>query len=171
MFLNVSDLQHREIDFDLEIQPGELNYLDDQLLQETPLTAKGTASFRSSTREIFVRGLLTVDVSYPCDRCLERVRRSVKQEFNLLYLPEDLGPTEEEREIGSAETEIGFYQNGGLELSDVLREQVLLELPMRRVCEPACAKKVVSPVASSPEADARWKALEGFKAPRKGGTG
>lgn len=168
MFLNASDLQLRDFDFDLEFSPGELNFFEDQLVQETPLVAKGTASFRPSTREIFVKGFLTVVVSYPCDRCLERVRRSVRQEFELVYLPEDLGPIEEEREIGAAEADIGFYQGGGIELTDLLREQVLLELPMRRVCEPACASELASRAANPPLADARWKALEGFKAPRKG---
>ena len=167
MFLSVSDLQHRDIDFDLELKPGELSFLDDQLRQATTLKAEGKASFRSSSRELFVRGLLTVVVSYPCDRCLEEVRFSVRRDFDLVYLPEDLGPVEDEREIGTAEVDIDFYRNGGIELNDVLREQVLLELPMRRVCEPVCTSEPAVRSAEASEADDRWTALKEYQSQRE----
>ena len=39
--------------------------------------------------------------------------------------------------IDAGEAEIGFYEDG-LELEDILREQVLLALPMQRVCSETC---------------------------------
>jgi len=47
-------------------------------------------------------------------------------------------------EVGGAETEVGFYDGDGLELSEVLREQILLSLPMQRVCGEGC--KGICPV-------------------------
>jgi uncharacterized metal-binding protein YceD (DUF177 family) len=169
MFLPVSELQLRNLDFDLKIAPGELNFLDDTLRQESDLVVQGTASLRPSTREILVRGFLSVDVSFPCDRCLERVRQRIEKELSLNYLPEEMGPMEDEREIGEAEADIGFYSGGGIELDDLLRESVLLELPMRRVCQPACAaapEKLLSVPAASGSGqmpDSRWEALGGLR--------
>ena len=34
--------------------------------------------------------------------------------------------------------EAGFYEGDGLDLADVLREQIMLELPMQRVCHEDC---------------------------------
>jgi uncharacterized protein len=45
---------------------------------------------------------------------------------------------DEEVEIDEGEAEIGFYEGGGLELQDILREQILLALPMQRVCSQVC---------------------------------
>ena len=45
---------------------------------------------------------------------------------------------EAEEAIDEGESEIGFYENGGMELEDILREQILLALPMQRVCSDAC---------------------------------
>jgi uncharacterized protein len=168
MFLPVSELQLRNLDFDLKIAPGELNFLDDTLRQESDLVVQGTASLRPSTREILVRGFLSVDVSFPCDRCLERVRQRIEKELSLNYLPEELGPMEDEREIGEAEADIGFYSGGGIELDDLLRESVLLELPMRRVCQPACVaapEKLLGTQAkeSGQKPDSRWEALGGLR--------
>ncbi len=164
MFARVSELQNRDLAFDLSVQPGEIDYLDDQITQQDVLRAKGTVRYRASTREILLEGALAVTLSYACDRCLERVLRPVQADLNLAYLPEDTSPTEEEREISEDETELAFYQGGGIDLTDVFREQVLLELPMRRVCEPECAG---SPLAEShrgqPIQDPRWSALESYR--------
>ena len=62
--------------------------------------------------------------------------------------------------------------NGGLDLEEVLREQVLLALPMQRVCDAAC--KGICPVCgrnrnevdcgcSVAAVDDRWKALRNFQ--------
>ena len=45
---------------------------------------------------------------------------------------------EEEVEIDEGEAELGFYQGGGMELEDILREQILLAMPMQRVCREDC---------------------------------
>lgn len=164
MFARVSELQHRDLEFDLAIQPGEIDYLDDQITQQDVLRAKGVVRYRASTREILLEGTLTVTVSYACDRCLERVSRPVQADLHLAYLPEDASPMEEEREISEDETELAFYQGDGIELTDVFREQVLLDLPMRRVCEPECAS---APLAEShrdqPIRDPRWSVLENYR--------
>jgi uncharacterized protein len=173
MFLPVSELQHRNLDFDLRIAPGGLNYLDESLVQESDLTVQGTASLRASTGEILVQGSLRVELSFSCDRCLERVRQQVAKEFSLTYVPEEMGPVEEEREIAEAEADLGFYSGGGLELDDLLREQVLLELPMRRVCQPGCAvdpgdrlgSRMVPEGTKAP--DSRWEALSELRASAK----
>jgi uncharacterized protein len=43
-----------------------------------------------------------------------------------------------ERSITAPETEIGYYQGDSLALEDVLREQVLLSLPLKTLCKPDC---------------------------------
>ena len=44
----------------------------------------------------------------------------------------------EELSVTDAEAEIGYYQGDGLLLEDVLREQVLLALPLKVTCCPDC---------------------------------
>lgn len=163
MFAHVNDLQHRDLEFDLEAKPGEIDYLDGQITQHDVLRASGVIRYRASTREILLEGALAVTVSFSCDRCLERVVRPIRIDLNLAYLPEDASPTEEEREISADEADLAFYQGGGIELTDVLREQVLLELPMRRVCEPECAAAPLTESQQAPKVpDPRWSVLENY---------
>jgi uncharacterized protein len=92
--------------------------------------------------------------------------------FDLYYRPaSDVIREEEEVEIDAGEAEIGFYEGGGLELEDILREQVLLALPMQRVCSESC--KGICPVCGKNrnetacdckrEVDDRWGALRNLE--------
>ena len=67
---------------------------------------------------------------------------------------------------------MGFYEGGGVELNDVLREFVLLSLPMQRLCRaecrgmcPVCGKnRNLSDCGCQPEpADDRWAALKSIR--------
>jgi uncharacterized protein len=78
-----------------------------------------------------------------------------------------------EDEIDEAAVEVGFYESNGLELDDVLREVVLLALPMQIVCTEAC--KGICPVCGqnrnqrdcrcqTKAADDRWNSLKSLRA-------
>jgi uncharacterized protein len=77
-----------------------------------------------------------------------------------------------ERAITAPETEIGYYLKDSLALEDVLREQVLLSLPLRTLCKPDC--KGLCPRCGENRnsqacscdvgpSDPRWEALAGLR--------
>jgi uncharacterized protein len=90
--------------------------------------------------------------------------------FDLFYKPaEAVSAAEDEVAIDEGEAEMGFYELPGLELEEILREQVLLQLPMQRVCSEDC--KGICPVCGANRnetdchcethsADDRWSALK-----------
>ena len=59
-------------------------------------------------------------------------------DFDLIFRPATADTEVPERSITAPETEIGYYQKDSLSLEDVLREQVLLALPVRTLCKPDC---------------------------------
>src|SRR6516165_5317007 len=125
MFLSVRELELRKISFDKVVESGQVDFTGEDLEQSSPLHAKGTAEFMPETRgQVRVPGSYTVEVVAQCDRCLARVRYPLKADFDLYYRPVSDLPEEEEVKIDEGEAEIGFYEDG-LELEDILREQVL----------------------------------------------
>jgi len=137
MFLNVQELQLRKLPIAQVFQPGAIDFFDPQLRQVSDLEITGSAELKPATMEIQVRGRLTVHMEADCDRCLEAALFPIAVDFDLIYrpLPTTLA---EEVILSREETEIGFYRGLGLELADVVREQVLLALPMQRICRPDC---------------------------------
>jgi uncharacterized protein len=67
----------------------------------------------------------------------------IDDDFELYYRPVAEGYGEE-KVVDEGEAEMGFYEGDGVELNDVLREFVLLTLPMQRVCGEDC--KGICPV-------------------------
>jgi uncharacterized protein len=107
--------------------------------QAGPLHAVGVAELVSlSLGEIRVKGNYSVVIECDCDRCLDPAEFPIEKQFDLFYHPESSQTTAGETHLAVDESEIGFYEGDGLELNEVLREQVLLDLPMQRVCKPDC---------------------------------
>lgn len=169
MFLSVKEMELRKIRFDETFEPGQLDFSGEDLEQDSPLKAAGAAELLAHTGgEIRIQGCYNVVMSAECDRCLQQARFPLERSFDLFYRPMAVIAREEEVEIDEGEAEIGFYQHGGLELEDILREQVLLALPMQRVCSEAC--RGICPICGKnrnetpcdckiESADDRWGAL------------
>jgi len=145
MFLSVKELELRKVRIDETFEPGRIDFAGEELEQSSPLRASGVAELLpDSEDELRIRGKYSVELTALCDRCLGRARFPLEAEFDLYYRPVSRIAREEEVEIDEDEAEIGFYEGSGLELGDVLREQVLLALPMQRVCSEDC--KGICPV-------------------------
>ena len=141
MFLSVKELELRKVRFDETLAPGQIDFSGEDVVASSPLRATGVAELvPHSDGEIRVQGRYTVEITAQCDRCLTGVARfPLDGQFDLFYRPASaIAVAEEEVEIDDSEAEMGFYEGAGLELEDVLREQVLLALPMQRVCSEGC---------------------------------
>jgi uncharacterized protein len=138
VFFHIRDLELRAGRFDVELSPGTIDFHDPKLRQAGPLKASGKVELvTAALGEIRVKGHLAVHMQADCDRCLEPAECPLNSDFELYYRPmtEGFG---EERIVNAAEAEIGFYEGDGIELNDVLREHVLLALPMQRLCTEDC---------------------------------
>ncbi|MDX2181924.1 MAG: DUF177 domain-containing protein [Bryobacteraceae bacterium] len=173
MFLNIRDMEVRPLVFDLSYSPGEIDFLDEGLSQTGDLRVEGRADWLGSVEEVRVRGWIRVDMSGPCERCLEAAPLQVDRKFDLFYRPAGSTPEAGEVALKEGEVEIGFYEGDGLDLTEILREQVLLALPMQRLCRTDC--RGLCPVCGADRnrqscscvteiADERWAALRDFAA-------
>ncbi len=169
MFLSIKEMELRKIRFDETFAAGQIDFEGEALTQASDLRATGMAELLAhSGGEIRIRGRFRIEVTAECDRCLGRARFPMDKAFDLFYRPAAEIACEEEVSIDEGEAEIGFYEGAGLELEDILREQVLLALPMQRICHedcrgicPVCGKNRNETGCHCKEAaaDDRWAAL------------
>jgi uncharacterized protein len=175
MFLDIKDLELRPLDFEEEIQPGAID-LGEEVRQRTALKTSGRAELveehhgkHQVIKDIRLRGRLSAGLELQCARCLDAVKQDVKREFELLYRPLGADAGKDELSVTDAEAEIGYYQGEGILLEDVLREQVLLALPLKITCRddckglcPHCGKNLNQEQCSCavPAEDPRWAALK-----------
>jgi uncharacterized protein len=178
MEFKVSELEKDPIEFDLRLAPGAVEY-GEELEQNGPLATSGRAEVLHEHRgpkeivaDIRLKGSYAGAFKVPCARCVDPVDISLAAEFDLIFRPVGADSESSERSISAQETEIGYYQGDSLLLEDVLREQVLLSLPVRTLCKPdckglcpRCGKNRNLEACSCEEAssDPRWEALAGLR--------
>jgi len=83
---------------------------------------------------ISIKGQLRGEVEQPCSRCLEPAHLGVDARLNIVVGPASLGAEE------STDEEIEYFTHDGvvLDLEPVLRESLILAIPMVVLCQPDC---------------------------------
>jgi uncharacterized protein len=157
--------------------PGSIDFTAG-IVQLGPLPVNGQADLIVEHRgghdlisDIRVRAHYTGSFEMECARCVEPVLTPLAASFDLIFRPQDADADGAERAITVDETEIGYYEKSGLLLEDVVREQVLLTLPGRALCQPDCKglcprcgqnlNQAICSCETAP-ADVRWNALAGL---------
>jgi uncharacterized protein len=88
---------------------------------------------------VTVQGRLGTVLGLKCCRCASEFEQSADKNFVLTYLPDPETVRDgEEFELEYDDLDVGFYRGDQLDLSVVLTEQILLEIPMKPVCRPNC---------------------------------
>jgi uncharacterized protein len=144
MLIRVRELELRKLEFNENLPPGAVEFLP-EVHQIGTLHAEGRAELivehrghHQDVEDIRLVGKLTAEMEVACARCLEPVVHRIARDFDVLYRPQGVDRRGEEVSISEAETEIGYYQGEGLLLEDVLREQVVLAMPVKTVCREDC---------------------------------
>lgn len=175
MLFEIQELERHPIDFKEEFPPGAIE-LGEELRQISVLKSAGRAQLveehhgkHQVIQDIRVKGNLSTRLEWACARCLEPVTLDVKRDFDLLYRPLGADAGRAELSVTTAEAEVSYYEGEGLLLEDVLREQVLLAVPLKALCRedckglcPHCGKNLNSGECScaEPVEDPRWNALK-----------
>ena len=178
MEFKVSDLEQEPIDFDVALEPGKVE-LGEEAEQVGLLAAAGRAEVLHEHRgpkeivaDIRLKGQFKGNFEVKCARCVEPVEVPLEAEYDLIFRPEAVDAQLGERAITAPETEIGYYQGDSLLLEDVLREQVLLSLPVRTLCKPDCKglcprcgenRNSTACACEEGPSDPRWEALAGLR--------
>lgn len=175
MLFEIQELERHPIDFNEEFAPGTLE-LGEEARQATALKSAGRAQLveehhgkHQIIQDIRIKGDLSTGLALSCARCLEPVMLDVRRDFDLLYRPQGTDAGRAELSVTVAEAEVSYYEGEGLLLEDVLREQILLEVPLKTICREDCkglcahcGKNLNSGKCSctEPVEDPRWNALK-----------
>lgn len=175
MFFDVKDLELHPIDFAEKFEPGVIDF-GAEYRQRTPINSSGRAELveehhgkHQIIKDIRVKGNLATSLEMSCARCLEPIVQNLSRDFDLLYRPLGADAGRDEMSVTDAEAEISYYEGEGIALEDVLREQVLLAVPVKVICRedckglcPHCGKNLNLEQCScaTEQEEPRWAALK-----------
>lgn len=175
MFIDIHELEQHPLEFDEELRPEQIDLGTEGQLRSS-LKSQGRAQLieehhgkHNIIKDIRLNGHLSTSLEVSCARCLNPVLYDLARSFELLYRPQGVDAGREELSVTDSEAEVGYYRGDGLLLEDVLREQVLLAVPLKLLCRedckglcPHCGKSLNLEPCNCSESleDPRWAALK-----------
>ncbi|HSC27051.1 MAG TPA: DUF177 domain-containing protein [Vicinamibacterales bacterium] len=122
---------------DRTFQPAAFDPPDEFFRVAAPVEL--TMAVSKTGSDVFdVTGRVRTRLGLACSRCLEPFEIAVDAPFELRYLPQTQNAGEGEREIADEDLATAYYREGMLDLSDLLKEQFQLALPMKPLCSESC---------------------------------
>jgi uncharacterized protein len=139
LIVDVSHIPPEGLEVDSPLEPGEVHLEGEQSFTLQPGGRLRGRVDRGDDQTVHVRGHLTAGLGLECGRCLEPFPLAVEQELDLFYLPhrED-AEEEDEVELADRDMVVTYYTGDRLDLGEIIREQLLLSVPMKRLCREAC---------------------------------
>ena len=127
---------------------------------------------RKNAAKTDVRGSIKAPVEIECTRCLTPVKRELDIVFDVDFIDRELFPDSKETHLESSDLETDVIDGNELDLTQVAREQILLNLPEQVLCREDC--KGICPTCgndlnegdctcSDDNIDPRWAALKDLK--------
>jgi uncharacterized protein len=168
--IELENLEGGKGDFAHVYQPDELNPVDERVRLTAP--AAVTGKVRLSGNEVFVSGHVDTRAQIECDRCLQPVEAPVSADFTLDYITGSEYESSEVAELTEAEMSVAVFDGEGLDVDEIVKEQILLAVPTRMLCREDC--KGICPECGidrntgecscgADNIDPRWAALKNFK--------
>jgi uncharacterized protein len=171
LLIDIPRIPPEGLDLDEALEPAALHLEDEAELALRPGgRLRGRVEVVDATT-LHVRGRLDATVEIDCARCLDRHAVTLGQELDLFYLPGAAAPPEaqeEEVELSDRDVVVGYYEGDRLDLGEVMREQILLGLPLKPLCRedcrglcPGCGKnRNAGPCGCTPEEEPGDSRLE-----------
>lgn len=158
----------RKFEFSLAPEEIELGQENVKLLGEI----KTAGELTKRIAQVDVEGEIEAQAGIECTRCLSPVETNLKIPFAVNYIaPEDLSE-EKETELSADDMDVSVYEGNSINLSELVREQIILNLPekifCREDCKGLCAecganRNLIDCNCEEKEIDPRWAALKELK--------
>jgi len=130
MKILITDIPDEGLDLDFEEKFGT-----EELSLVSPVKAR--LGLSKTFSEIVVTGTVDAELELECSRCLKKFRRIMHEPVNVVYHPlKELGP--DRHELTDDEMDMGFYEGEELDLRELVREQIMLNIQMKPLCDENC---------------------------------
>jgi uncharacterized protein len=138
MILDVQQLRETE-EFHVDLTDRQCDFPADIGKFITPIHLD--ADIRKIDREVTIKGRISATIELTCARCLKQYPEQLSDSFEIIYRPR-FESTEEvgaEIELQEADLDLNYYEGESISVDQLLRDQLLLLLPVKPLCRPDCA--------------------------------
>lgn len=99
---------------------------------------KGNLSVNKVGQELIIEGEITTKAEFECSRCLKNYTDEICVPVAVIYHPLEELKAEGKYEIKDDELDMGFYAADEFDLLELIKEQLVLNVPMKLLCSEEC---------------------------------
>jgi len=129
MKLLISEIPDEGIDVDLE-ETVESDIIISPIKARLKIIKIGS--------EVIVKGEVVADIKLQCSRCIAEFFNTLSVPVDVVYHPLDELKGDDRHEILSGELDMDFYSGDEMDLTTLMKEQILLNIPMKPLCKDSC---------------------------------
>lgn len=162
---------------DCSVEPSLVAQPGSEFRIEVPAQLRGRLE-PAANGAFTLNGSFTASPIVSCVRCLEAFEVPIRDELELIFLPQasNVATVEDDRALDDDELAVSFYQDDEIDLAHLVWEQIVLALPMKPVCRESCTglcpscgvnRNVTSCTCSVQAVDPRWQSLQTLLEPER----
>ena len=170
MRIELESLEQGKRSFARNYSSGELVLEDERVTILEPPVVSG--EIRQKGQRLRVTGTVLGRVKVECDRCLRPVEISVDSKFDVEYVTAVDYQAQQALELTEADLNLSVFDGEGLEIDELVKEELLLAIPDQVICSEDCKgmcavcgvdKNLIDCNCETREVDPRWSALKELK--------
>jgi uncharacterized protein len=167
MRIELDKLEERGGKFERLYEANQLPLDDPEVRLVEPAEVSGR--IRRKGADVELRGQLHTKLEVPCGRCLQPVELPISTEFNERFVRTISWAAEEQHELGAEDLNISVFDDEGIELDALVREEILLAVPVNVLCREDCQglcplcgidRNMDNCQCDNDEVDSRWQKLK-----------
>lgn len=147
--IGVNDLDAGGKDFRFAVRAGWVRGVLEGH-EATSSAVDGSLAVRASKSgtDVVVVGTLDAELTVPCARCLEPAPVAVHSDLSVIFVPESkLRADSADGELSEDEANTLSFEGETVVLDDLVRDELVLEIPMIPLCSEDCPGMAPSPSA------------------------
>lgn len=139
MRVNVADIKleaglHKRVPLEVAVEPVDMG--GQSFRFDRPFT--GEAEIWNLGDRLLVKASLSGEALMECSRCLTPFSEPLKVSFDEEFVAGKPGEGEDDEDGADVGRTVSYYEGDEIDLAEPLRENVLLELPMKPLCDEDC---------------------------------
>ncbi len=170
MIVDLFTLGNSPFDFEFTLAPEEIDLeSDDTKLKDE---AKVRGKLTKHIVQVDVEGSISATIQIECTRCLQPVENHLRFPFEAAFVAEENYTKAKEAELNANDLDVSVFNGQKIDLTELVREQILLNLPEQVFCQEDCKglcekcganRNLIDCKCIDKEVDPRWAALKNLK--------
>jgi uncharacterized protein len=170
MIIDLITLGNSPYEFDFSVSPEEIELDGDEARLVNPAQIAGKLTKHIAHTD--VEGTIRAELEIECTRCLQKIEKRFEIPFRAAFVAPENYTQAKEAELQTEDLDVSVIEGSEIDLTELVREQILLNLPeqvfCREDCQGLCEKcganrNLINCNCLEEEIDPRWQGLRELK--------